>query len=57
MNIRRVKWSYLNIKKQKLEWKEELKHSNDTIEVLRDPPKPKQLEKLLKDIFGDDTMK
>lgn len=56
MNIRRVKWSYLNVKKQKLEWKEELKYSNDTIEVISDPPKPKQLEKLLKDIFGDDDI-
>lgn len=62
MNIKRVKWSYLNIKKQKLEYKEELKHINDPTEVVPDPKRelPKQvkemLDKLLKDIFGDDDM-
>ena len=45
MNIKRVKWSYLNIKKQKLEYKEELKHINDPTEVVPDPRRelPKQL--------------
>ena len=36
MNIKRVKWSYLNIKKQKLEYKEELKRINDPTEVVPD---------------------
>lgn len=45
MNIKRVKWSYLNIKKQKLEYKEELKHINDPINGVCNPKKefPKQL--------------
>ena len=56
MNIKRVKWSYLNIKKQKLEWKEELKHSNDTIEVLSDPKRelPKQLKEMLDKLLFND---
>ena len=37
MNIERVKWSYLNIKKQKLEYKEELKHINDPINGVCNP--------------------
>lgn len=46
MNIKRVKWSYLNIKKQKLEYKEELKHINDPINGVCNPKKefPKQLK-------------
>ena len=46
MNIERVKWSYLNIKKQKLEYKEELKHINDPINGVCNPKKefPKQLK-------------
>lgn len=46
MNIKRVKWSYLNIKKQKLGYKEELKHINDPINGVCNPKKefPKQLK-------------
>ena len=46
MNIERVKWSYLNIKKQKLEYKEELKHISDPINGVCNPKKefPKQLK-------------
>ena len=46
MNIKRVKWSYLNIKKQKLEYKKELKHINDPINGVCNPKKefPKQLK-------------
>ena len=47
MNIKRVKWSYLNIKKQKLEYKEELKHINDPINGVCNPKK--EFLKQLKD--------
>ena len=51
MNIKRVKWSYLNIKKQKLEYKEELKHINDPTEVVPDPMRSEESMKLIEEIF------
>jgi len=56
MNIKRVKWSYLNIKKQKLEYKEELKRINDPIEVVPDPKSelPKQLKEMLDKLLFND---
>ena len=36
MNIKRVKWSYLNIKKQKLEYRAELQRIKDPREVITD---------------------
>lgn len=37
MNIKRVKWSYLNIKKQKLEYRKELQRIKDFKKVIPDP--------------------
>lgn len=56
MNIKRVKWSYLNIKKQKLEYKEELKHINDPTEVVPDPKRelPKQVKEMLDKLLFND---
>lgn len=56
MNIERVKWSYLNIKKQKLEYKEELKRINDPTEVVPDPKRelPKQLKEMLDKLLFND---
>lgn len=57
MNIERVKWSYLNIKKQKLEYKEELKRINDPTEVVPDPKRelPKQLKEMLDEQSSNNT--
>ena len=67
MNIRRVKWSYLNIKKQKLEWKEqyrvtryELNDKNELVKVDNpvncNPRKklPKQLKEMLDKLLFND---
>lgn len=51
MNIKRVKWSYLNIKKQKLEYKEELKRIKDSREVIPDPMRSEESMKLIEEIF------
>ena len=56
MNIKRVKWSYLTIKKQKLEQKEESKQIDDPKGYICNPKKPKELDKLMKEVFGDDHM-
>ena len=57
MNIRRVKWSYLNVKKQKLEWRNEPKQDDTPKGYICNPIRSKEMEKLIKDVFGDDTMK
>lgn len=56
MNIRRVKRSYLIIKKQKREWKEESKQIDDPKGYICNPKKPKELNKLMEEIFGNDHM-
>ena len=44
MNIKRVKWSYLNIKKQKLEYRAELQR-------IKDPMRSEESMKLIEEIF------
>ena len=51
MNIKRVKWSYLNIKKQKLEYRAELQRIKDSREVLPDPMRSEESMKLIEEIF------
>lgn len=51
MNIRRVKWSYLNIKKQKLEYRAELQRIKDSREVIPDPMRSEESMKLIEEIF------
>lgn len=51
MNIKRVKWSYLNIKKQKLEYKAELQRIKDSREVIPDPMRSEESMKLIEEIF------
>lgn len=47
MNIKRVKWSYLNIKKQKLEYRAELQRIKDSREVIPDPMRSEESMKLI----------
>ena len=51
MNIKRVKWSYLNIKKQKLEYMAELQRIKDSREVIPDPMRSEESMKLIEEIF------
>ena len=51
MNIKRVKWSYLNIKKQKLEYRAELQRIEDSREVIPDPMRSEESMKLIEEIF------
>ena len=51
MNIKRVKWSYLNIKKQKLEYRAELQRIKDSREVIPDPMRSEESMKLIVEIF------
>ena len=51
MNIKRVKWSYLNIKKQKLEYRAELQRIKDSREVIPDPMRSEESMKLIEEIF------
>ena len=51
MNIKRVKWSYLNIKKQKLEYRAELQRIKDSREVIPDPRRSEESMKLIEEIF------
>ena len=51
MNIKRVKWSYLNIKKQKLEYRAELQRIKDSREVIPDPMRSDESMKLIEEIF------
>ena len=51
MNIKRVKWSYLNIKKQKLEDRAELQRIKDSREVIPDPMRSEESMKLIEEIF------
>ena len=51
MNIKRVKWSYLNIKKQKLEYRAELQRIKDSREVIPDPMRSEEAMKLIEEIF------
>ena len=51
MNIKRVKWSYLNIKKQKLEYRAELQRIKDSREVIPDPKRSEESMKLIEEIF------
>lgn len=51
MNIKRVKWSYLNIKKQKLEYRAELQRIKDSREVIPDPMRAEESMKLIEEIF------
>ena len=50
MNIKRVKWSYLNIKKQKLEYRAELQRIKDSREVIPDPMRSEESMKLIEDL-------
>lgn len=56
MNIKRVKWSYLNIKKQKLEYRAELQRIKDSREIVPDPKRelPKQLKEMLDKLLFND---
>ena len=51
MNIKRVKWSYLNIKKQMLEYRAELQRIKDSREVIPDPMRSEESMKLIEEIF------
>lgn len=51
MNIKRVKWSYLNIKKQKLEYRAELQRIKGSREVIPDPMRSEESMKLIEEIF------
>ena len=51
MKIKRVKWSYLNIKKQKLEYRAELQRIKDSREVIPDPMRSEESMKLIEEIF------
>lgn len=51
MNIKRVKWSYLNIKKQKLEYRAELQRIKESREVIPDPMRSEESMKLIEEIF------
>ena len=51
MNIKRVKWSYLNIKKQKLEYRAELQLIKDSRDVIPDPMRSEESMKLIEEIF------
>lgn len=51
MNIKRAKWSYLNIKKQKLEYRAELQRIKDSREVIPDPMRSEESMKLIEEIF------
>ena len=51
MSIKRVKWSYLNIKKQKLEYRAELQRIKDSREVIPDPMRSEESMKLIEEIF------
>ena len=51
MNIKRVKWSYLNIKKQKLDYRAELQRIKDSREVIPDPMRSEESMKLIEEIF------
>lgn len=51
MNIRRVKWSYLNIKKQKLEWRNEPKQDDTPKGYICNPIRSKEMEKLIKEVL------
>ena len=51
MNIKRVKWSYLNIKKQKLEYRAELQRIKDSREVIPDPMRSEESMRLIEEIF------
>ena len=51
MNIKRVKWSYLNIKKQKLEYRAELQRIKDSREVIPEPMRSEESMKLIEEIF------
>ena len=49
--MKRVKWSYLNIKKQKLEYRAELQRIKDSREVIPDPMRSEESMKLIQEIF------
>lgn len=49
--MKRVKWSYLNIKKQKLEYRAELQRIKDSREVIPDPMRSEESMKLIEEIF------
>ena len=51
MNIKRVNWSYFNIKKQKLEYRAELQRIKDSREVIPDPMRSEESMKLIEEIF------
>ena len=51
MTIQRVKWSYLTIKKQKLEYRAELQRIKDSREVIPDPMRSEESMKLIEEIF------
>lgn len=51
MNIKKVKWSYLNIKKQKLEYRADLQRIKDSREVIPDPMRSEESMKLIEEIF------
>ena len=51
MNIKKVKWSYLNIKKQKLEYRAELQRIKDSREVIPDPMRSEESMELIEEIF------
>ena len=51
MNIKRVKWSYLNIKKQKLEYRAEWQRIKDSRELIPDPMRSEESMKLIEEIF------
>ena len=46
-----LKWSYLNIKKQKLEYRAELQRIKDSREVIPDPMRSEESMKLIEEIF------
>ncbi len=52
----KVKWSYLNIKKQKLEWKYASKQIDNPKGYICNPKKPKEMEKWIKEVFEDESM-
>ena len=51
MNIKSVKWRYLIIKKQKLEYRAELQRIKDSREVIPEPMRSEESMKLIEEIF------
>ena len=51
MYIKILKWSYFNIKKQKLEYRAELQRIKDSREVIPDPMRSEESMKLIEEIF------